>query len=293
MFFKKYIRYPLEALIAFLVFNFFKLLPLDVASNLGSVLARTLSPLLKPTKIAKKNLKTVFPEKTDREINDIIEKMWDNLGRNFSEFPHIPKLIKNTTNRIEFIGIENVMALKNDGKAGLFISAHFGNWETAISSCCLCDLPLHRIYRTANNPFVEKLLYTSGRGEKFGELIPKGSKGARRALELLKKHEHLGILIDQKMNDGIECRFLGLPAMTASAPAQFAIKFDCPIVMAKTERLKGAHFRITLYPPFKAEVTNDHQQDIKKLTQKMNDIVENWIREQPEQWLWVHNRWKK
>ncbi|MGD9638190.1 MAG: lysophospholipid acyltransferase family protein [Alphaproteobacteria bacterium] len=292
-FIKKYIRYPFEALAAFLIFSIFKLMPISVASYCGSILLRVFGPLLKPNKTAKNNLKKAFPEKSDQEIKLILKKMWNNLGRSLGEFAHVPKIIKKGSGRIELIGIENVLSLKNDNKPGMFISAHLGNWETSIGACTSCDLLLHRIYRAANNPLVNKLVYSSGRGENFGELLPKGSKGARRALELLKKGEHLGILLDQKMNDGIECLFFGRPAMTAPAPAQFALKYDCPIVMAKSERLDGANFRITLYPPFYAENTGNRQEDIKKVTQKMNDIIESWIREKPEDWLWVHNRWKK
>ena len=179
MFLKKYIIYPLEALIAFAVFSFFKALPLDVASKIGSIITAALYPFLKPTKTARKNLKKAFPLKTDDEIETIIKKMWDNLGRNLAEFPHIPNIIQNKYKRVELIGLENVMFLKNDNNAGLFISAHFGNWEASIAATIACDLQLHRIYRTANNPLV-KNLYTKGRSEKFGELIPKGAKGADR-----------------------------------------------------------------------------------------------------------------
>ena len=182
--------------------------------------------------------------------------------------------------------------MRDDGKAGLFLSAHLANWELNAAAAYAGKMPLHRIYRAANNPFVEKMIYSSGRGDDVGELLPKGAQGAKRALELLKKGEHLGILCDQKMNDGIELNFFGRPAMTAPAPAQFALKYKCPIVMSRIERLEGAHFRVTLFPPIEAIDTGNRSEDIMRLSQSINLIIESWIREKPEQWLWAHNRWK-
>lgn len=293
MFIKKYIKYPLEALFISIFFYLIKTLPINIASNFGGFLAKLIAPFLKANKIAKENLTKAFPLKTEQEINQIIKKMWNNLGRTAAEFPNTPKIIKNYKKHIEIIGLEHILALKNDEKPGLFISAHLANWELSAAACFACNLPLHRIYRAANNPFVEKLIYDKGRSHNFGELIPKGAKGAKKALELLKQNEHLGILIDQKMNDGIKTLLFNRPAMTASAPAQFAIKFQCPVVMVKIERLKGTNFKIIVNPPFYAEITDKKQEDIKNLTQKMNNIIENWIKETPEQWLWAHNRWKK
>ncbi|MDP6174798.1 MAG: lysophospholipid acyltransferase family protein [Rhodospirillales bacterium] len=99
------------------------------------------------------------------------------------------------------------------------------------------------------------------------------------------------MLVDQKMNDGISVPLLGLDAMTAPALAQFAVKFNCPVVPTRVERLGGARFRLTFYPPIEAPVTGDKQADIRAFMIQVNDLLSQWIRERPEQWLWVHNRW--
>jgi KDO2-lipid IV(A) lauroyltransferase len=126
-----------------------------------------------------------------------------------------------------------------------------------------------------------------------GEMIPKGARGARRALELLKAGEHLGIMADQKLNDGIAIPFFGRDAMTAPAMAQFARRFDCPIVPVRVERLGGARFKVTHYPPRMVTRTDDKQVDIRAFMVEINEMLEDWITERPEQWLWLHNRWPK
>jgi len=93
------------------------------------------------------------------------------------------------------------------------------------------------------------------------------------------------------MNDGIPIPFFGRPAMTAPALAEFALRFDCPVVPARVERLRGARFRITLYPPMDLPRTGDRRADVVAIMTKINAVIEEWVRERPDQWLWLHNRW--
>ena len=101
----------------------------------------------------------------------------------------------------------------------------------------------------------------------------------------------MAMLVDQKMNDGISVPFLGREAMTAPALAELALKKNCPIVPARVERLKGAHFRVTFYPPLEKPNSGDRKTDILSIMTEVNLILGAWITEQPEQWLWIHNRW--
>ena len=107
----------------------------------------------------------------------------------------------------------------------------------------------------------------------------------------MKRGEHMAMLVDQKMNDGILVPFLGVPAMTASAIAELAFRFDCPVLPARVERLKGAHFRVTFEPPLEKPASGDRKKDAELLMTAVNDRLSAWIRARPEQWLWVHNRW--
>ena len=99
------------------------------------------------------------------------------------------------------------------------------------------------------------------------------------------------MLVDQKMNDGLAAPFFGHDAMSPPALAQFALKFRCPVIPVRVERLQGPNFRITCYPPLEITPSGDKQRDILDITTKVNSVLEGWIREQPAQWLWLHNRW--
>jgi KDO2-lipid IV(A) lauroyltransferase len=285
---KKQLRQRLEALAARAVWGLFGLLPLDTASDLGGWLGRSIGPLLGGVnRVARRNLKAAFPDKSDAEIKAIIRGMWDNIGRVAGEFPHLNRI---ATERVDLIGGENIDLLRDDGQAGIFISGHIGNWEVNGAVAAVRGLPLTLVYRAANNPYVEDL-YRKGRADACLDLIQKGPEGARQALLTLKKGGHLGMLVDQKMNDGIPIPFFGRDAMTAPAQAAFATRFKCPLVPARVERIRGANFRVTVLPPMEFPHTSDNHEDNRLLLIRINALLEEWIRERPEQWLWVHRRW--
>ncbi len=281
----------LEALVAYAAFGVVRLLPFKAASALGGVLGRTLGPRLGITERARRNLGHAFPEKTAPEIERIIRGMWDNLGRTVCEYPHLDRLrfYDDGGGGVDVVGAEHIDALRDDGRPGIFVSAHLANWEVAALSIAHRGLPLYLIYRAPNNPLVKFLSRRPHPGA--GELIPKGAEGARRALALLRQGDHLGMMVDQKLNDGIPVPFFGRDAMTAPAPARFALKFDCPVVPVRVERLHGNRLRVTHYPPIDLPRTGDRQADVAAAMAKVNAVIEGWVRERPEQWLWLHNRW--
>jgi KDO2-lipid IV(A) lauroyltransferase len=133
-------------------------------------------------------------------------------------------------------------------------------------------------------------MITRFRGD-TGELIPKGAVAARRAIATLRRGAHLTILADQKMNDGIPVPFFGRPAMTAPALAALALRFDCDVLPARVERLDGAHFRLTVFPPLPLPRSGDAHADAAALMAQVNAILESWIRDRPGQWFWLHRRW--
>lgn len=219
--------------------------------------------------------------------------MWENLGRTAFEYPHLHRfrLIEAgvaKSGEVELVNAEHLYAMRDDGRPGLFVSAHMANWEIAGECARASGLPLHLIYRAPNNPAMDSLF---AKRHRSGELLPKGLYGARRAMKLLRNGEHLGVLIDQKMNDGIPVPFFGRDAMTAPAVAEFALRFDCPIVLTRIERLAGCRFRMTFDPPLVVDRTGDHERDVRAIMTAINERLEVWIRQRPAQWFWVHRRW--
>lgn len=283
------LRYGAEALGAYAGWSLFAVLPLEWASAFGGWLARTIGRHLRVNDVARRNLRLTFPEMSEADVTATMAEVWDNLGRVVGEFPHLKQI---AAHRLEIIGAEHVEAMRIDGKPGILIAAHFGGWELSGPIAQHLGLPVHVIYRAANNPWVERL-FRKGRGVAAESFIAKGSKGARQALAVLKEGGHLGMLVDQKMNDGISIPFLGREAMTAPAVAHFALKFRCPVVPGRIERLPHARFRVTFEPPLALPESGDRGRDAREMMIGINQIIERWVRERPGQWLWLHRRWPK
>lgn len=285
------VGYPLEAAFVHGIAGLFRALPLDAASALGGRIGRTVGPLLPGTRKARRNLERAFPEKSRAEIDAIIRGMWDNLGRVIAEYPHLDEIgAFGPGGRVEVVGAEHIDALREDGRAGILVSGHLANWEIQPVTARKMAMELALVYRAPNNPYVGALL-TDLRGAASGTHIPKGAEGARAILRILTRGGHVGMLIDQKMNDGIPVPFFGRDAMTAPAAAQLALRLGIPLVPTRTERLGGARFRITVLPPVEPPATGDRNADVRILMERLNRLLEQWIRERPAEWLWLHRRW--
>jgi len=287
----RFVFHPIEAVLAIVIYTLFRVLPFALSSAIGGWVGRAIGPRLSVSGRAVRNISSVYPDMSDDDVRQMILGMWDNLGRLAGEYPHLSKIdVYDPNGPIEVVGAEYVDQLRDDGIPGIFVSAHIGNWEIVPLCGSQRGLPIDRVYRAANNRLVE-WLYMQGRAATEGALIPKGASGARMLLKSLKDGQHLGVLMDQKMNDGIAVPFFGRDAMTAPAIADLAIRFNCPVVPVHIERLKGATFRIVLEAPLEIANTGDKQKDVATLLGQINDRIETWVRAHPEQWLWLHNRW--
>jgi len=267
------------------------LLPLDAASALGGWAGRTLGPRLRLSDRARANLRRFMPELGEAGIERTVVEMWDNLGRLAAEYPHLDDIGSiGADPRVELVGAEHVKAAADAGRRVIFFGAHLANWELGALMTTRFGHPLHAVYREANNRYVEALI-RARRGGSAAGLIPKGKKGARMAMEVLRHGEWLGMLLDQKMNDGMPVPFFGTDAMTAPALAGLALKYDCVVLGARLERLDGVRFRITIIPPLAMPDTGDKAADQVAIMRAVNAEMERWIRARPGQWLWLHRRW--
>ena len=280
----------LEGFGAALAFGGLGKLPIDRASAIGGALARRVGPFLGISKRARINLRRAFPDLADSAIEEIVAGMWDNLGRVAAEYPHLRRIrVFAPDGRVETHGIEHMDRAVAAERRMIIFSGHLANWEIGALAAAQYGAPVTQIYRAANNPLVARLI-SRLRGDR-GEYVPKGSAGARRAVAALARGEHLTLLADQKMNDGIPAPFFGRTAMTAPALASLALRFDCDVLPARVERLDGAHFRLTVFPPLPLPRGRGPHAAVAELTARVNAILERWIRDRPEQWLWVHRRW--
>lgn len=283
-------RYHVEAFFANGLWRLFAALPVDTASNIGAALMTRIGPMLKQHRLARRNLEQAFPEKTPEEIGGILHDMWDNLGRSAAEMPSMDRILDPASGRVTVTGQEHLDLLRDDGLPGIMVSGHLANWEISPLAVARQGVPLHLFFRAPNNPLIAPL-YDKIRALAKGELLPKGRDGARRALKLLKEGGHLGMLVDQKMNDGIPVPFFGRIAMTAPAAAALALRFKCPIVPTQVVRTGPGRFAVTVHAPLKPDdLLGSHDSQL-EIMARINILLEDWIRQNPAQWLWVHRRW--
>ncbi len=266
------------------------------SSNLGARIARALGPLLPVSRTADSNLLHAFPNLSKPERLQIIRGVWDNLGRNVAELPHLPGLHCCSAGAgWEIEGEEHIAAIRAVGGQALFFSGHVGNWEMILPIAASLGLPVSGFYRAGSSPRADAIIQ-SLRERALGNkvtMFAKGSEGAKAALKHLRTGGSLGMLVDQKMNDGIAVPFFGRPAMTAPALARFALRFNIPIHPVHVTRLGPARFRLICDPALTIPLTGDTQADTYAITLAMNATLERWIREQPASWLWLHRRWPK
>ena len=289
---KKVFRHPLESLAVYTSYGIMCLLSIEKSSAMFGWLAQKIGVLSSAQRTAQNNLRQVFPKMSDTEINQTVRNVWDNFGRVMGEYPKLKDIDIYNDDRFEIVGAEYIDQLRDDNQPGIIFAAHLASWEVGIMAASQRGLKATQLYRATNNKFVDRIVRRVQR--QIGqEVLTKGPGDARRVLEVLRRGDHLYILIDQKMNKGISVPFFGREAMTAPAAARMALRFQCPLVPARVERLGGVRFRITFYPPMALPQEKDTHEAIYDLMCQINTMLEQWITERPGQWLWLHNRWPK
>ncbi|MCI5060435.1 MAG: lipid A biosynthesis acyltransferase [Alphaproteobacteria bacterium] len=278
----KKIRHIIELSLLYVVLGISKILPPTTASNLGGAIGRFIGPFFPATARARENIKRAMPEKTATEITEIVSGMWDNLGRVLFEYSHLETLARDYTD------IKNIDILKeHHGKPVILFAAHLGNWEIAPpSSLTQHNMIVNSLYRAPNNPYVDKLLLKIR--SLNGRLcpIPKSKSGTKQLFAALKQGQHIGFLVDQKYNEGLAVPFMDMPAMTSAIFVQMAQKLNCPLVPIRFKRTTSCHFEIELFPPLETQ-----NKSVEELLVETHGYLEEWIKDTPDQWLWLHRRW--
>jgi Kdo2-lipid IVA lauroyltransferase/acyltransferase len=287
----KKIMHVIEIIPLVIIILVSRIIGIDRSSNLGAFLARLLGPFHKSSKIAAKNIKHVFPDLSDKEVKELILKIWEDAGRTFFEMPHIYKLSKQEFyNRVQVIGKEKLKKVDLK-KSAIWLTGHFSNWEVAARAALDYSSNPAILYRKINNRLLDQIVL-SLRSKKILH-IPKGLRSVRQLLQAIKEKRFLCFLTDQKLREGIETDFFNKKAHTATVPLKLAIKSDLPIIFGRVVRTKGANFKFFIYEPFYAKDIAGKNKEL-VLAKKMNKIFEEWIKEEPAQWFtWLHRRWEK
>lgn len=288
----KKLRYAFEAIFLHILFIIFKALGPCKASDIGGWIGYTIGPKLSANRKAKRHILMAMPDIGEERATEIAQGMWENLGRVIAEYPHLKKISKEHT---IFENTDTLEILKKTTNSPfVLISAHLGNWE--IGTPAILTQYGHKVditYRPPNNPWVSNLIDKTRTLNNQLKTYPKSRESGRKIIQALKDGHALGILIDQKYNEGINVPFFGLPAMTNPIFVQLCQRYHCPLIPIKGVRNPhSCSFRITLYPPLTLFKEDNTPRPVEDVIKDAHALLEEWIKETPEQWLWLHHRWK-
>ena len=282
----KLIKYFIQFLIISIFFILFKVLGLRIASNFSKIIFSLLGPFFRSKKTINKNILKALPNLSNSEINKISRTMWGNYGRILAEYMFLSEF--RFKNNIEIKGQQILDKLKENNEQVIFVSGHFNNFELMAMQIEKSGINLAAIYRPLNNKFLNYFMEKIRKKYICKNQIKKGSSGTRQLLSLFKKGSSIALMIDQRVSEGILSKFFKNEALTTTIPAQFVKKFRCKIVPIYIERIEDIDFRLTVHAP----INFSEDETIDTITLKLNSLLERMILQNPDQWIWSHNRWK-
>jgi len=270
----------------------------DVMADAAGGLLRTVGPFLPEHRVGRANLAAAFPEKSAAEIETILRGVWDNLGRVGAEFAHLDRLWDFDPDhpdrgRLEFTpgSIERFVQLRDDGKPALIFAAHLANWEMPALAAAAHGLDAALIYRRPSVGDIDRRIREL-RTMSMGTLIPTGMDAPLKAANALERGAHVGMLADQYTIQGVAVTFFGRPTKANPLLARLARHVDCPIHGVRAIRLPKHRFRLDLTEAIEPVRDAAGTVDVAATMQAVTNVIEGWVREHPEQWLWLHRRWR-
>lgn len=288
-------RYRLEYLLGWSLLQVMGWLPRSAAHATASLFSGLLywgTPRFR--RVADQNLRMALPELTAAERRVVVAGVYRSLGRLLAECARFPRLTpENVHQVVTYEGLENYQAAQAGQRGVLFLTAHLGAWELGAFAHALYGYPLHVLYRPLDNPLLDRLVnrYRSLSGNK---LINK-RESAREVLAALARNETVGILADQNAlpEEGVFVNFFGIPACTTAGIAKIALRTGARVVPAFCVwDSKARRFRILFDKPLVFAGSDDRDEEVRAATQQMASILEKYVRLYPDQWLWIHRRWK-
>ena len=285
----KLIKYFLQFLFIIFLFFIFKIIGLKFSRSLASKLLSIIGPFFRSKKIIEKNISYAFSN-SDKKFKDNISKnMWKSYGKILAEYMFIKNFRKIETEKfLEVKGQEILEKIKSSKEPVIFISGHFDNFELMAMHIEKSGIDLAAIYRPLNNIFLNPLMENIRKKYICSKQIKKGISGTKEVLKHFKSGTSIALMIDQRVSEGIKSLFFGKEASTTTIPAQFVKKFNCKIVPIYIQRRSNEIFILEIMEP----LSFSDNQSIEDITLKLNQLMEEMILKNPNQWIWSHNRWK-
>jgi Kdo2-lipid IVA lauroyltransferase/acyltransferase len=288
-------RERLEYASAWMVLKFLGCLPRSMARGIGVVIANCLFALRPPLrKAAEFNLRLAFPELPKPARRRILRRMVRNLGWMAAEFARLPRYTRNNIEKTIILdGFENFAAAERRGKGVLFLTGHMGAWELKPFAHALYSRPIYFLVRPIDNPRVDALV-NRYRGASGNRPIKK-NESARSILRILRDGGVIGVLADQNTApaEAVFADFFGIPAATTAGIARLARRTGAAVVPVYTYwDPQIRKYRLRYDPALELASSEDEEGDIRNYSARFNQVIEDYVRRFPDQWLWVHRRWK-
>ena len=268
-------------------------LPLRQSIRLGQVFGRVAYRLAgELRRTGEINLQLAFPEKTPEERRELLKGSFESLGRVLGLFSHFGDPIESIMSGVEPMALERLQAAQK-GRGVIFCTAHLGAWELTSFAVAHLGYPMSVIVRPIDNPKIEEMVdrYRTRTGNRTLDKF----SAARSMVKTLRSGEFLGLLFDLNAleNEAIFVNFFGVPASTNFMTAKLALRSDVPIipVFAPWDKTRQK-FLLQVNEPIKFESSDDQEADVRELTTRLTQHFEDQIRRYPDQWLWIHKRWK-
>ena len=283
----KIIKYFFEAIIIYLFFTIIKIVGISISRILFSSFFKKIGPVIRSNNIIKKNLNIFSNKLSEKNKNEIVEKMWSNYGKTFVEYMFLKKFRKENSH-ITIKGKKILDEIYFKNKPVIFVSGHFANFELMSMEITKNKINLATIYRPLNNLFLNPLMEYLRKKYVCNNQIKKGLLGVKECIKYLKKDCSIALMIDQRVSEGDRIKFFSKEAYTTSLPAQLSLKFNIDVIPIFLEREKNDSFIMHVNKP----INSSNFKDKLELTKKLNKILEDMILKNPNQWIWTHNRWK-
>lgn len=292
----EHFRQWLIAQLMFGFLNFLKIFPADGAIRFADWLTRKIGPRTRRHKLMLVNLRNAFPEKSEDEIEGIALGSWGNMGRLAAEYVFLDRLFdfdpeRSEPGRIEVTGIPLFLDLRDNPRPFIVFTAHSGNFELLPVAGAAFGLNVTVLFRPPNNPYVAQKVFDF-RSARMGKLVPSHAGSSFTLARQLEAGQGVGVLVDQKFKKGLKTRFFGIDTTTNPLVPKLVRQFGCEVYPARCIRLPGNRYRLEIEPQLEIPRDSAGNLDLTAMAQMLNDKVESWVREYPEQWLWYHDRWK-
>ena len=285
----KFLKYFLQFVVISLFFLICKIIGYKNSSNLGASIVGKIGPFFRSKKTINKNLNIAFPQISDEKMNLITKNMWENYGRILADYVFLKDFRKLKLKEYVRFNDNNILStIKKKDKPVIFISGHFNNFELLAMRLEMEGINLATIYRPLNNIFLNKIMVNIRSSYICKKQIPKGIAGVKTMVNLFKKNTSLALMIDQRVSQGSQIKFFNQSALTTTIPAQFVKKYQCLVVPVYVERKNKNYFVLNVEKPFEF----NQKDSIEFITETLNRWLEEKIKNNPNQWIWTHNRWK-